>query len=173
MLDCYGRHVNIILERHEDEIPFGLTKDIMMRKTVDSTVKLTGQNIWETIWEKMNNYVVNKMLVIWMEVQPVNKSGKLKSGTENYEPSLFELRKKLFDIDKNMLFQTKEDEKMDVDVTVVSANTQVDVEKKKRGRKASVPGGKADFDPEWFPLEWLALRILDPYLKRRMSHGYA
>jgi len=158
VLDCYSRHVSKILD-------FGLTKDIMMRKTVDSSAKLTGQNIRETIWEKMNNGVVNKMLVIWMEVQPFNKSGKLKSGTENYEPSLFELRKKLFDIDKKLLFQGKEDEKvgpMDVNATVVSANTQVNVEKKKRGRKASVPGGKADFDPEWFPLEWLAFKHFGP-----------
>jgi len=75
VLDSYSRQADIILERHEDEIPFGLTKEIMMRKTVDSSAKLTGQNLWETIWESMNNYVVNKMLVIWMEIQPpVNSS---------------------------------------------------------------------------------------------------
>ena len=101
--DAYERHVGIILSMHEDEIPVGLTKEIMMQKSLSSQSILTGKQIWETIWETMNTYVTNKMLVKWMEVRPMTKNGAIKSGVENFEPVLLDLRKKLFDLEKNSI----------------------------------------------------------------------
>ena len=95
-----------ILTDHALEIPDGLTKHFMLRKSFDgksSQTLLTGRQIWETLWTSMNCYITNVMLVKWMEVRPMTKDGKVKSGVENFEPALLDLRKKLFDLEKNSI----------------------------------------------------------------------
>lgn len=108
-IEAYQRHIPIILNENLSVIPNGLTKEMMMKKSFNSEKNLTGKQIWETNWMSLNSYVTNKMLPIWLEVRPVTKDGKVRSGVENFEPALLQLRKRLFDLEKNSIQLITED----------------------------------------------------------------
>ena len=60
-------------------------------------------NVYLTKLRLTTLIMTNKMLVKWMEVRPMTKNGAIKSGVENFEPVLLDLRKKLFDLEKNSI----------------------------------------------------------------------
>jgi hypothetical protein len=105
MFTAYQDHVDRILEseNYQAEFPTGLNKELMMRRTINGHDVLDGKSLWETNWETSKTYIKNIMLVIWLKIEPTTKKGVIRSGVENFEPALKELRKALFDTQYNSI----------------------------------------------------------------------
>jgi hypothetical protein len=228
-LEVYKRHVPLVLSTFKDEIPLGLTESLMLANTVDWEKKrpityLTGKQIWNSIWQPLQRYIGNVMLKFWMEVRPVTKNGVVRSGVENWEPVLLELRIKLFNFEKNsnclleenidtdkqseaeddgekdQVIQSNQSKKSakkskksspnntpktsatstptpsaegaleTSGISTIAANNDLDntgdvqkeSESSKRGPKSREPGKMIPFDPNWFPLAWVAFREFGP-----------
>ena len=118
----------------------------------------------------------------------MTKDGKVKSGVENFEPALLDLRKKLFDLEKNsipLIIESSPNQEIHANNSIgvlfedvrkppaIDEATNLAVmddtskpndigSSKKKGRKATVRGTRIEFDSTWFPFEWLAFRQFGP-----------
>jgi hypothetical protein len=100
--EAYKRHAEILIERFKDEIPFGMTAAILCQPTLDKIgTALTGKQIWESIWESLNAYIVNTMIPTWLKVGPFNANGEVKSGVQDLDEYYLKLRQSLFDLQVN------------------------------------------------------------------------
>jgi len=106
-LEAFKRIAPKVLREYAHIAPFNLTADQLCRETLPTPKNptptlVTGTTIWKTTWwEKMNTYIANKMIPMWLSVRPKLKDGSVPSGVQNFEPALELLRKKLFDDEYN------------------------------------------------------------------------
>jgi hypothetical protein len=182
-------------------MPERLTVDILCQDVLnDSQSRLTGKQIWETIWDTTTQRIKNLFLPNWYKLVPLN--GQLSSGFQNHDPALLAFRKVIYDIDINQQF-LKNNPKPTTNfaaptspvtsslitssslvaspttavVTSMAANftdvieietsmtTIITESKKKSGRPQSSTLTYKEFDPNWFPLEWMAFVALGPISK--------
>lgn len=163
---AYGDHAANIVKEFARLAPPGLTVDKMCKTTVKGHEKHSGKSIW-AIWESMNSAVKNEIIPVWLVVGPFNKDGSIKSGVQNYEEYYLKLRQRLYDMKKNSMSVLGEALKATAEednevIEEVSSDSDEEIEaallttRGKRGRPAKVAGVRKDFDPNYFPPEWLA-----------------
>ena len=154
--------------------------------------KLKGKQLFESIWETCSRSVVNKIMPAWMKVGPYTSDGKIKSGVQSFDPYLLKLREYLFDQEFNQMskLQNLSSSTMGSSSTPTPANLSASYDSddddgdgtsvignadsqqqggavgpssiKKRGRKKREPGTRKEFDPTWYPMEWLAFLVCGP-----------
>ena len=172
----YQEYAARIVQDCSHVIPGGMTADVLCQQTLSKHgSRLTGRQIWDTIWDTMNRYIVQKMLPTWKTVQQGNDSLPIEEdlwflGNSPLDllergPKLLELRKRLFDQEFNSLSTSpKENEQKNEN----DGDIENDDERQSKRIKLTSEGGgsgsskKKEFDIFWFPVEWLAFIAFGP-----------
>jgi hypothetical protein len=98
-LEAYKRYAEEIVITFKGLIPVELTAERLCCESFNSSNKLTGKQIWETIWDDTQKNISNIFFPIFWKTFPQG----IPSGKQIDDVAL-EFRKKLFDNEKNKLF---------------------------------------------------------------------